>query len=192
MLTCRQNSHNQDTLYVQEEIAHCAAGVRWLTYLHRQACSAVCTRDNLGLAAQLENTSLRHGLPADQPKAGTAIRHGLCTSNLEPVREHVLSAITPTVLDATAASIHESMQECCDNGVSCDGQRQSTSPECATDSDSLETKSHSARIHDWQADAQRHNTVEDWFRALVRAHFKGSLKVCSMDCTLCSWEWVNC
>ncbi|KAA6428116.1 MAG: oxidoreductase transition metal ion binding [Trebouxia sp. A1-2] len=31
-------------------------------------------------------------------------------------------------------------------------------------------------LHDWQADAVKYDTVEEWFHGLVRAHFKGSLK----------------
>ena len=34
-------------------------------------------------------------------------------------------------------------------------------------------------LHDWQADAVQYATVEEWFHALVRRHFKGSLKVCT-------------
>lgn len=174
-------------LYMQEEIAHCASGVRWLTYLHRQACSALCTRDSLGLAAQLQNTASTHSLPADQPNAGSASLHSTCSPNLEPVREHVCSSTTLTALGATAASIHEPLQDLCASEESSDGQRQSAAPECAAESHSKEATSHRASLHDWQADAQQFNTVEDWFHALVRAHFKGSLKVRSMDYSMCSW-----
>ena len=175
-------------LYMQEEIAHCAAGVRWLTYLHRQARSAACTHDTLGLAAQLQNTALRHSLPAHQPSAATGSLHSTCSPNLGPVEDHVHSLTTLIALDATTASIDKPMQELCANRVSCDGQRQSAAPECATDSHSKKTASHSASLHNWQADAQQYHAVEDWFHALVRAHFKGSLKVRNMDYTLC---WIN-
>ena len=171
-------------LHVQEEIAHCAAGVRWLTYLHSQACSAVRTHHSLGFAAQLQNTTQRHSLPADKPNVGTSSLHSLCSPNLEPLRKHVHSGAALTALDATAASMQEPMQELCDNGACCDGQRQSAAPECATDSHSKDVTSHSADIYDWQADAQHYSTVEGWFHALVRAYFKGSLKVHCMDYTL--------
>ena len=166
---------------MQEEIAHCAAGVRWLTYLHKQARSAACTCDTLRLSAQLQNTILRHSLPAHQLNVAIGSPHSTRSPNLEPVGGHVHSSTALIALDASAANIDEPTQELAAHGVSCDGHRQSAAPESARDSHSEKTASHSASIHNWQADAQQYHTVEDWFHALVRAHFKGCLKVCNMN-----------
>ena len=166
---------------MQEEIAHCAAGVRWLTYLHKQACSALSTHDSMGPAAQLQHTSLASNVPVGQSKVDNSSRQNTCSPILEPVGEHLHPATTTPALDAAAGSTHEPMQDLCANGMSCDGQRPGAAPGRATDSHTKGATSHVPSIHDWQADAQRYSTVEEWFHALVRAHFKGSLKVCSMD-----------
>lgn len=168
---------------MQEEIAHCAAGVRWLTYLHRQACSAVSTHDSVGLAAQLQHTNLASNVPVGHSKVDNSSLQNTCSHELHP-------ATTTPALDAAAGSTHEPMQGACANGVSCDGQRPGAAPGRGTDSQATsQATSHLPCIPNWQADAQRYSTVEEWFHALVRAHFKGSLKVCSMDSALCSWRW---
>lgn len=178
---------------MQEEIAHCAAGVRWLTHLHRQACLALSTHDNLGLAAQLQHTSLASNSPIKLSNVDTGSLRSTCSPNLEPLREPLHPATTTAVLYAAASSTHEPMQGACANGVSCDGGTPGAALGHATrDSHTKEATNYVPKIHAWQADAQRYSTVEEWFHALVRAHFKGSLKVCSMDYALCSWRWVHC
>lgn len=173
---------------MQEEIAHCAAGVRWLTYLHRQACSAPSTHNSMGPAAQLPHTGLANNLPAEQSNMDTGSLRSICSPDLESIGEPLHPATTTTALDAAAGSTHEPMKRDCANGVSCDGPRQSAASVHATDSQTKEATSCVPNTHDWQADAQRYSTVEEWFHALVRAHFKGSLKVCSMQYAPCPWS----
>ena len=172
---------------MQEEVAHCAAGVRWLTYLHSQACSAACMHDTPQLVAQLQNASLAHSLHANQPNVDTSNPHRTCSPILGPDRGQEYLASTQPAPTAAAAHVSEPMHQLGANGVSCSGQSHCAAPESATGSHARKATSGSAKLHDWQADAQQYSTVEEWFHALVRAHFKGSLKVCSQDYTLCLW-----
>ncbi len=86
---------------LQEEITHCAAGVRWLSHLHK-------------LAHESPQTSLSHGAAQNEAAASTS--------------------------DASEA-----------------------------------TTSGAAVL--WMEEARQYARVEQWFHALVKRYFKGSLKV---------------
>lgn len=87
---------------------------------------------------------------------------------------------TASVTAAVAAGVSDAEHILCAQEALCDGQAHSAASQCTKASCAAEANSCSAKILSWQADAQQYDMVEEWFHALVRAHFKGSLKVCSM------------
>lgn len=110
-------------MHLQEEISHCAAGVRWLRHLHQHAQHQATTSSLAAAAAQPQR--------------------------LEAV----------TLAEQPAASLQPQVQQ---------GQ-----PTCHNDVG----QQAAAGNYDWVADAQQYDTVEQWFHALIRRHFKGNLKV---------------
>lgn len=161
-------------LYVQEEIAHCAAGVRWLTWLHTQA-SLACLHGHPKPATCQQKVSLAQTAQASQdtPSSQDSTR----CPNLELNSKCLSTAPVSTAAAGISDPVHA-------KGVLCDGQKESAAPRCIDNNCTEEAKNHDGKILDWQADAQQYGTVEEWFHALVRANFKGSLKVCSMHCEI--------
>lgn len=123
---------------LQEEIAHCAAGVRWLTYLHKQACADSPQQASPATAAALQ--SLQGATPNDN---ATSEASGQVEADMTSKTQSQTDAAQPLYTEAS--------------------KKQDTSGS-----------------HAWQQHARQYATVETWFHALVKAHFKGSLKVRSI------------
>lgn len=171
----------------QEEIAHCAAGVRWLTYLHTQALTAAHGQEH-DTNQQLQSVTLAQPCSSSDTSTRSSSRPQQ-SSNLALDVQHKLTACRPSeqigstacsTLAANGMSVTESAQAAATvMQTRHDGHKAhaASEPE-ATGSFSQAAKGNSGRmaLHDWQADAVKYATVEEWFHSLVRAHFKGSLK----------------
>ena len=173
---------------VQEEIAHCAAGVRWLTYLHTQALTANHGQEH-DIRQQLQNVTLAEpcsssdssSVSSSRPKQSVDIASDVqykgkaCHPCEQTVNE------TCSTMAANGMSVTESSQAAATvMQTSCDGHEAHTaSVREAKGSFSQAAKGTNGRValHAWQVDAVKYATVEEWFHSLVRAHFKGSLKV---------------
>lgn len=164
-------------LYMQEEIAHCAAGVRWLTWLHTQA-SLACLHANPQRATCQQNVSLAQNAQAIQDTPSSQDSTCSPSLDLDSKRESTDTVSTAAAAASTSDPVHV-------KGVLVGGQKESAAPRCIDSSCAEEAQTHEGKIPDWQADAQQYGTVEEWFHALVHAHFKGSLKVCSMHSGNC-------
>ena len=188
---------------MQEEIAHCGAGVRWLTYLHSQACSVASEQ---AIAAQLQNVRSEDSAPGnglgsdvstlnsqgrghaqsdDMPGSclsrGDSTKNSNGSLNAQSTRQLVQSAVSADTESASAKTASCANEpDRLRSGSSVCHQSQSAPHVDATNGNTFQSKQAakgSIRVHDWQADAQQYARVEDWFHALVRANFKGSLKV---------------
>ncbi|DBA96627.1 hypothetical protein WJX77_008860 [Trebouxia sp. C0004] len=171
----------------QEEVAHCAAGVRWLTYLHVQALTANHGQEH-DTKQQLQNVTLAEPCTSSDTSSGSSLRPKQSTDVALDV-QHNSKACQPgeqsgseacSTMAANGMSVTESTQAAATvMQTSCAGlEAHAASEPEAKDSFSQAAKGTSERtaLHDWQADAVKYATVEEWFHGLVRAHFKGSLK----------------
>ncbi len=173
---------------LQEEIAHCAAGVRWLTYLHTQALTANHGQEH-DVKQQLRNVTLAEPCSSSDSSSVSSSRP-MQPADLALDVQHKNKACHPcernvnqtcSTAAANGMSVTEStqaaatvMQTSCDSHAA----HAASEPE-AKGSYSQAAKGTSGKmaLHAWQADAVKYATVEEWFHSLVRAHFKGSLKV---------------
>ena len=127
----------------QEEIAHCAAGVRWLTYLHQQANAEALNRKEQATTVSPDRRQQCNGTSAEVSQDCEE------QSNVDAVTSQLQT--------------HSLQQSPCGTFKSA---------KCSTRDD-----------HEWMKHARQYSTVEEWFHALVRTHFKGSLKVgCYVFC----------
>lgn len=115
----------------QEEVSHCAAGVRWLKHLHKVAKSQQAAAAAEAPADKQQITTGSHSSSSTAQQCSTA----------NNTHQH------PGDGSAVAAAADD----------------------------------------DWPADAQQYDTVEEWFHALIRRHFKGNLKVRSI--CACQGRW---
>lgn len=175
---------------MQEEIAHCAAGVRWLTYLHTQALTANHNQQH-EMNQQMQNATLAEPCLTSDTSSGSSSRPKQSSDPALDVQHkskacHLSGRNASEACSKPAASgmsVKESTQAAATvMQTSCDGHEAhaASEPE-AKGSFSQAAKGMSGRmaLHAWQADAVKYATVEEWFHGLVRAHFKGSLKVSS-------------
>jgi len=173
---------------MQEEIAHCAAGVRWLTYLHTQALTANHGQEH-DVKQQLQKVTLAEPCSSSDSSSVTSSRPKQSVdvaSDVQPKSKacHPCERSVNETCSAMAAngmSVIESTQAAATvMKTSHDGHEAhaASEPE-AKGSFSQAGKGTSGKValHAWQADAVKYATVEEWFHSLVRAHFKGSLKV---------------
>ena len=194
---------HQDAWHMQEEIAHCAAGVRWLTYLHRQACSAAKQH---ALSAQLQNANLAdntlgNGVGKEvstlnsngSPHTQSDDMPGNCLSRDDSTQDSIgkpHAQFTRQLVQSgdsanpeppsTSALPCKCEPERQSSGSNACDQNQSAAHGHAINGNTLQVKeavNGSMTVPRWQADAQQYARVEEWFHSLVRANFKGSLKV---------------
>ena len=184
---------------VQEEIAHCAAGVRWLTYLHKQAIAASNTQQN-SAAQPLHTAGQSNGNAHDcsrsqpdndsyeqmqqssqqisisQPAGCNTCHH----DNLQQETAGTSSACNGVLANDVDSTVQKDFQGQHQQAAAHDLHKNSPQP-CPLPADD----DTAAFMHAWQVDAAKYSTVEQWFHALVRTHFKGSLKVsfCSTAAT---------
>ena len=188
---------------LQEEIAHCAAGVRWLTYLHRQAHAAKGRQDTpshqqrqdaaLAEPAELMQATSEQAKPLLQLASSAALQQadgtgpaGDQSGNPAPGEASVKGCKAmehgscPEGIGRLGFSCHGRTQTGSDAGQMIDGSLQSGKHSKLSQSD--EGHDSIAKLHEWKMHAVEYPTVEEWFHSLVRAHFKGSLKVsaCSL------------
>ena len=177
---------------MQEEIAHCAAGVRWLTYLHTQALTANHGQEH-DIKQQLQNVTLAEpcsssdssSVSSSRPKQSVGIASDVQYKSkaCHPCEQNADE--TCSTMAANGVSVTESTQDAATvMKTSCDGheahepQPPASEPEAkGSFSQAAKGTSGSMALHAWQADAVKYATVEEWFHSLVRAHFNGSLKV---------------
>ncbi len=152
-----------------EEVTHCAAGVRWLTWLHRHAHVAGEPSGRL--------------LPADQSlTAASPSGKALSASAARSVMGADLS------VDDVLALADELNKRCkWEDGAMLESDRPEHPAYCACcgpgapedddcEGDSLLDEAGCKGAQDWARDAQQFASVEEWFHALVRRHFYGALK----------------
>lgn len=130
---------------LQEEIAHCAAGVKWLTYLYQQA----------------------NAQPLGQEAEVSTVKPQMQTGNCAASARNGSACEEPGSIGAMSSQLQSH-------------SIQHAQPHAAESADGVQNAS-----YEWQKDARQHSTVEEWFHALVRAHFKGSLKVGCHSVTEC-------
>ena len=187
---------------MQEEIAHCAAGVRWLTYLHTQALTANHSQEH-NIKQQLQNVTLAEpcsssdssSVSSSRPKQSVDVALDVQPKSkaCHPCEQNADE--TCSTMAANGVSVTESTQDAATfMKTSCDGHEAHAASEPETKgSFSQAAKGTSGRmaLHAWQADAVKYATVEEWFHSLVRAHFKGSLKV-SLHSTSPTLDVTSC
>ncbi len=143
-----------------EEVTHCAAGVRWLTWLHRRAHAAAVDGSNAATvtagstsAAAPEPDSLPAGDPSvDDILAMADKLNEQCSLERDAPR------------DAERRACHKPFCACCGPGA----------PDANDDADMGTANIESEQA--WVSDALQFDTVEQWFHALVKRHFFGALK----------------
>ena len=168
-------------MYLQEEIAHCAAGVRWLTYLHSHACSAASHPAGTRTSLQLRCSSLPHNEHNKQLSAQAGSTTSTCTAKSQADgsgKQTAIPAARNTAPPTHVVSAEEYRTAL--SGAAAIDQSQNAAPVHANSGLSVQSQDaarNTATVHDWQEDAQQYATVEEWFHSLVQAHFKGSLKV---------------
>ena len=187
---------------MQEEIAHCAAGVRWLTYLHTQALTANHGQEH-DIKQQLQNVTLAEpcsssdssSVSSSRPKQSVDIASDVQYKSkaCHPCEQNADE--TCSTMAANGVSVTESTQDAATfMKTSCDGHEAHAASEPETKgSFSQAAKGTSGRLafHAWQADDVKYASVEEWFHSLVRAHFKGSLKV-SLHSTSPTLDVTSC
>ena len=168
---------------MQEEIAHCAAGVRWLTYLHKQALAAYAARqDHITQHMQgvkLNGSALQHSdADSNQQTFVQQLAHHISSGQArQPCQGDISQTMSENISNACNARSPAHQNNFASKLPEIAHQQAATGP--AADAQTCPAASgnvYHAQIHAWQAEAAQHATVEEWFHALVRAHFKGSLK----------------
>ena len=173
---------------MQEEIAHCAAGVRWLTYLHAQALTAHRKQQH-DMNQQMQNVTLAEpcsssdtsSISSSRPKQSADLALGMLHKSkaCHPSEQNDYEACSSTATNGmsviesaqAAATVMQTTHDGHEAHAASEPEAKGSFPQAA--------KGTSGRmaLHAWQADAVKYATVEQWFHSLVRAHFKGSLKV---------------
>ena len=138
----------EGTVY-PEEVSHCAAGVRWLTWLHKQAHDEGCKMGGDGAPAVNVSSAL----------------HADTRATLSVAEVHNIS---PTEIGPISVDIGSSDQA---NTLSGHSVTEKQSP-VTRDTGEGRGPQHL----DWISNARRFPTVESWFHDLVRNHFHGGLK----------------
>ena len=141
-----------------EEITHCAAGVRWLTWLHRRAHAVAAGMPADGSRAAIISPA------APQPDSLTATDPSVddVLAMADKLNEQCsLEGDAPQ--DAERRAGHKAYCACCGPG--------------APDANDVDVgKANFQAQQAWVSDALQFDTVEQWFHALVRRHFFGALK----------------
>lgn len=141
----------------QEEISHCAAGVRWLTYLHKLAHEGGSQE---GSAASSSQSGCGSSTAAQQAAcdaaAGAAGSLSTAMNGISLDSKPAADGAAAGAADAAAGAA-----DAADTTAAVPGGQQ-----CG-----------SAAPHDWRGEAAQHARVEAWFHSLIRRHFHGSLKV---------------
>ena len=173
---------------MQEEIAHCAAGVRWLTYLHAQALTAHRKQQH-DMNQQMLNVTLAEpcsssdtsSISSSRPKQSADLALGMLHKSkaCHPSEQNDYEACSSTATNGmsviesaqAAATVMQTTHDGHEAHAASEPEAKGSFPQAA--------KGTSGRmaLHAWQADAVKYATAEEWFHSLVRAHFKGSLKV---------------
>ena len=152
-----------------EEVTHCAAGVRWLTWLHRQAHAASAPGGQLPPADDAVTA-------ADTAATARSVSAVRSPTAADPSVDDVLALADQlnercrweagAVLESDRRPGHAAYCACCGPG--------------ALETDELEEfqldEAGCKGTQDWARDARQFATVEEWFHALVRRHFFGALK----------------
>ena len=149
-----------------EEVTHCAAGVRWLTWLHRRAHAAAVVPADGSTAAATTAGSISAAAPeTDTPAA------------VDPSVDDILAMADD--LNQQCSVEHDALQDaerrvgqqtycaCCGPGAPDTGEVMSRTAIHEADAETAQA---------WISDALQFDTVELWFHALVKRHFFGALK----------------
>lgn len=159
----------------QEEISHCAAGVRWLKYLFELA-------RNLQGAQPLQQQSNSH---AGQQQTSSSQQQQ--QQQLEAEQHSAASCgAGGTAAAATSDDAGASASAAAVNGG---GAAAATNGHCSCSNGG---EGGSCAELDWVADALQHSSVEAWFHSLIRRHFKGSLKVGTCGAYMCGACMLCC
>lgn len=154
-----------------EEVTHCAAGVRWLTWLHSQAHAGAEARDTCGeptagdssrragagAARQAEPEGAEAGELHTALRSGTRRDGGPGHANQQASEKAGEPGAALSSRDSSEGDAEHAAQRSAERGAPGD---LSSVPE---------------RL-DWMAEGRRYATVEAWFHDLVRKHFWGGLK----------------
>jgi hypothetical protein len=199
---------------MQEEVNHCAAGVRWLRFLHAHATRQRSAAQQPGGALpsgarRQEQPGPRQGadelqeprtVGAPLPEQGVALSaapretehaaaNGAEPGGCAPLPRPQGAPVPGPPHDAGTRG-QQGHATGCSSPSSGPGGAAAQSVPCLegsppSDAGAAHAPSAGAAAScceaggqppDWMLDAQRHATVEAWFHALVRAHFRGPLK----------------
>ncbi len=168
--------------------------MRWLTYLHSQALAAK-QRQDLPITHQLQQATLADLNLSSQPSS-TSIRPvptaAGAVDTTAPSSEAGLASTQNGKAAPSAAAAQANATP-----APCSGGSHHLDPVSQSETNGKVSRSASSNdgdvaLLDWQTDAQQYATVEKWFHALVRAHFKGSLKVSVKMCIMQALDWLPC
>ena len=156
-----------------EEVTHCAAGVRWLTWLH-------------GRAHATAGRPVKDPIPRSQSSTDGTAAGGTNGTPLEP---DSVTASDPLVDDVLAMADKLNQQCSLSSDAREDMERRAgharycacCGPGAPDTDDAMDTgeagyEAGGVPAQAWEADALQFDTVEEWFHALVRRHFHGALK----------------
>ena len=163
-------------------MSHCAAGVRWLKYLHQQAAAAAAVKEpperssqapgssqeqqdvcSANLQSQLSNCSLngKHNYTDEEQQQHGAEQPGTCGCVEAAASAETTAAAAVTVSIGTRATAGGGEGEAAaalGPGNLTQEQQENSAPQ-------------------WMQEAQQHESVEAWFHNLIRQNFMGALKV---------------
>ncbi len=147
-----------------EEVTHCAAGVRWLTWLHRRAhaADAGTPADSSEAAAPTAGSASAAAPESDSSTAADPSVDDVLAMADKLNEQCSLERAAPR--DVARRVGHKPFCACCGHGA----------PDANDEED--EGRAAARAEQAWISDALQFDTVEQWFHALVRKHFFGALK----------------
>ncbi|GAB4816722.1 hypothetical protein N2152v2_003768 [Parachlorella kessleri] len=182
----------EEVIYA-EEISHCAAGVRWLRHLHAVALGMAAGQEAVGAgqgtaapaaAAPAAAAAAAGDLSTAEPDPDPAAQHWEVEQRQQqPVQNGGCSAVQAVVAQLALTTARPEVQPAvfCACGTSQGGA--GVCEDCSSDpADVADVVGRSppagvgSAMPQWAAEAASYPTVEAWFHALIRRHFRGPLK----------------
>lgn len=150
-----------------EEVTHCAAGVRWLTWLHSQAHGGGETAGLMGWPTAGGDAAAQQAEPRG-PEGGFE-----AAQKSDSSREGSLGDASRQATEkAGELGVLQSSSSGGDQGDGGRASQQATEDEVPCSLSAVD----GGKQLEWMVEGGRYATVEAWFHELVRKHFWGGLK----------------
>ena len=156
---------------VQEEVNHCAAGVRWIKYLYDVAHG----RRAPDPLADTEGEQQTQQQPQQQEGADASV--GTLAAKLAELGVSSGANGSGSSVGANGSQGDEGEAKEGRSGPPAPGNGDSGSTDDGTGAGGGRGAGDKDELS-WVSDARRYGSVEEWFHSLVRSHFWGALKVC--------------